>query len=220
MFEICRHLNKLAQTTENDLTRHLVRSFGMTFSAGLRLMLGESEKQLGLSWWTSYHCTRMWPLATMSPCWEAASLTSASSSLSKGNVGHIQEMRKKDPNSTTNFNCSAFLFSHINFQGKQIKKEKRRKKNITDLLPFHHQAASRPILSLLLWSWAGVPLCVLLSPELTGWALTSAININYCKDSCLVLLVRTSAWRVMDGFKLASCQEGCIVFVCDTQGRE
>lgn len=49
MFEICRHLNKLAQTTENDLTRHLVRSFGMTFSAGLRLMLGESEKQLGMS---------------------------------------------------------------------------------------------------------------------------------------------------------------------------
>lgn len=154
------------------------------------------------------------------PCWKAASLTFASSNPSKGNVGHIKEMKKKDPNSTTNFNCSVFLFFHLNnFKGKQMKKRKK-KKDITDLLPFHHQAASRPILSLLLWSWAGVPLCVLLSPELAGWALTSAININYCKDSCLVLLVRTSAWRVIEGFELVSCQEGSIVLVRDTQRRK
>lgn len=52
MCEICRHLKKLAQlpqTTENDLSRHLVRSLGIEFGAGPRLRLGLAEKQLGLS---------------------------------------------------------------------------------------------------------------------------------------------------------------------------
>lgn len=150
-----------------------------------------------------------------------ASPTPAFSSPSKGECRtHQKKMRNKDPNSTANLNRNSFSYlMHVDIPSTSFPRqtnERIEQYSSAPISPGCLYTTSDYSRLLLPGSWAGVSLCLFLSPELSLWALTSVININYCKDSCLVLLVRTSAWRVIDGFRLASCQEGSIVFICDT----
>lgn len=139
----------------------------------------------------------------------------------KVNAGHIRKkMRNKDPNSTANLNCNSFSYlMYVDIPSTSFPRQTNERIEQYSSAPISTGSLyTTPDYSRLLLpgSWAGVSFCLFLSPELSLWALTSVININYCKDICLVLLVRTSAWRVIDGFRLASCQEGSIVFICDT----
>lgn len=150
-----------------------------------------------------------------------ASPTTAFSSPSKGECRtHQKKMRNKDPNSTANLNRNSFSYlMHVDIPSTSFPRQTNERIEQYSTAPISLgclYTTSDYSRLLLPGSWAGVSLCLFLSPELSLWALTSVININYCKDSCLVLLVRTSAWRVIDGFRLASCQEGSIVFICDT----
>lgn len=132
----------------------------------------------------------------------------------KRSAGHIREMAQKD---TDNYNCNSC--SHLIYIDVSSKYHPRQIFFLrTTLLCSHYIHLSSDYCPY--YRGAGLWLPFVVSPKLAQWSLTWVININYCKGSCLVLLVRTSVWRVIDGFRLASCQEGSIVFICDTLERK